>query len=149
MGRRRAPWERLESRAGWFAHEEWHSMVSRGLSLVAVFGAGRFGASKLVDEGELQTRSKTEQTTAGQRPDSGVLSVKTFCMNRFPLCSANCGKSTVRLWPGYPRERLSVASRKSSTAFVAASFPVASRVALVYRISRSATLFGHYSCSIH
>lgn len=60
-------------------------MVSRGLSLVAVFGAGRFGVSKLVAEGELQTRSKTEQTTAGQQPDSGVLSVKTFCTNRFPL----------------------------------------------------------------
>lgn len=132
MDRRRAPWERLESRARRFAHEEWHSMVSRGLSLVAVFGAGRFGASKLVAEGELHTRSKTEQTTAGQRPDSGVLSVKTFCMNRFPLCSVNCGKSMVR-WPGYSRERLSVASRKSSTALVAASFPVASRVALLYR----------------
>lgn len=116
-------------------------MVSRGLSLVAVFGAGRFGASKLVAEGELQTRSKTEQTTAGQRPDSGVLSVKTSCMNRFPLCRANCGKSMVRWWPSYLRERLSVASRKSSTALVAASFPVASRVALLYRISRSANPF--------
>ena len=131
MGRRRAPWERLESRAGRFAHEERHSMVSRGLSLVAVFGAGRFGASKLVAEGELQTRSKTEQTTAGQRPDSGVLNVKTSCMNRFPLCRVNCGKSMVRWWP----------SRKSSTALVAASFPVASRVALLYRISRSAKHF--------
>lgn len=53
----------FEPRAGRFVHEEWHSMVLRSLgkriesgSLVAVFGAGRFGASKLVAEGELQTK---------------------------------------------------------------------------------------------
>jgi hypothetical protein len=63
MGRRKAPWVHFEPRAGKFVREGWHSVVLRGLgrriesgSLVAVFGAGRFGASKLVAEGELQTK---------------------------------------------------------------------------------------------